>query len=156
MLRAKLLYRISLDQPPVQSGWMLPSTENAGSCIGKPPDVRMLPAESRKNLLPRIVPYGSPLRASTLTSPNNPCPSTIVLTPGARSTTSLWLWAKLKVDDHVIPPGTWSGVTVNRASIPRLLISPALMNFDVKPLVGGVGTLKIGSRVDVGYQLASS
>src|SRR6266566_8619748 len=109
MLRAKFLYRISLDQPPVQSAWMLPSTENAGSCFGKPPDVRMLPAESRKNLLPRIVPYGSPLRASMLASPNSPCPSTIVLTPGARSTTPLRLRAKFKVDVHVSPPSACTG-----------------------------------------------
>src|SRR5437763_9429789 len=98
MLRTQFLYRISVDQPPVQSGWMWPSTEKAGSCWGRPPEVRMLPAESRRKRLPRIVPYGSPLRASMLTPPNSPCPSTIVLTPGARSTTSLWLWAKLKVD----------------------------------------------------------
>src|SRR2546422_7571401 len=97
---------------------MLPSTEK-GPAIGKPPSVRMLPAESRAKGLPRIVPYGSPFLASMVTSPNRPFPRTIVLTPGARSTTLLRLQAKLSVDVHLMPSGTWTGVRVSSASIPR-------------------------------------
>src|SRR5437870_3841445 len=134
---------------------MLPSTVK-GPATGKPPSTRMLPAESRAKGLPRIVPYGSPLRASTKTSPNSPFPRTIVLTPGASSTTLLRLRAKLRVEVQVNPLSDWTGVTVSRASIPRLLISPALIHFEVKPVVGGTWTLKIWLRVDLSYQLASS
>ena len=47
------------------------------------------------------------------------------------------------VDVHVTPPGDCTGVSVSSASIPRLLISPALIHRDVKPVVGGTWTLKI-------------
>jgi hypothetical protein len=41
------------------------------------------------------------------------------------------------------PLAVWTGVTASRNSCPLLLMLPALIDFDVKPVVAVIGALKI-------------
>src|SRR5688572_28590265 len=136
----QFLYVTVLLQPPVQSGETLPNTARGPTRVRPALLTISLPvALSRWNELPNRAPYGSPTRASVFTYQVPPRTMVLTFSPVGdtySSSTMLLLFAQLKVVVHYRPLRSCTGMAVMPSSKPVLLICPALMFLELKPVVG--------------------